>query len=96
MKYLKNYGLSDEEIDGLYENITEAEWDALAGVRTGVEEVIEYLKGKGVNNIKESLIDATYIFTYSLAEIKNLFDECQVEDIVKRINEDVSNYDLLF
>ena len=96
MRYLKEYGLSDEEIDRLYDNLSETEWNALAGARSRVEDIIEYLKEKGIKDIKEVLFEATYIFTYSLDELKDLFNNCPKENIVEKINEDIGNFDLLF
>ena len=96
MKYLTQYGLSDEEIDKLYEDINDDEWEALSGSRTRVEDILEYLKSIGITNIKEIILEAPHIFLCSLEEVKNGFDECEDSEIVSKINKDASNLSLVF
>ena len=96
MKYLEQYGLSEKEIDKIYEGLTYEEWLAISTYRTRIEGILEYFKSIGIDNIKNIFSEAPHIFLYSENEVKKLFNECNDSEIVSKINDDAMNIDLLF
>ena len=96
MKYLEKYGLSEEELNKIYDNLSDEEWEAISGSRSRVEGIIEYFKSLGIENIKQILLETPYIFLYSLEEVKKLFNDCSDNEIASKVNEDPNNLDILF
>ena len=62
-----------------------------------VEDIIEYLLSIGIerNTIKEIFMYQVGLFFKSKEEIKTSFDEYEIDSIVKSLNYDVNNIELI-
>ena len=95
MDYLKEYGLSDEDIKEVHESLSYEDWVQISSMKSVVREDIEYFLSLGITNIKDILMGAPYMFYHPAARIKRMVEECQNPDIVELLKEDPINFDLL-
>jgi len=97
MEFLKECGCNDLDIkeimDNNYPNIIEN----LVLNQERVLEIIDYLIGIGINisTIKEIFVYQVGLFFKEKSEIKNSFDEYEIDSIVKSLNYDVNNIELI-
>ncbi len=97
MNYLKEYGYSEEEIQEIlnynYPNII----TNLTLNQDEVQKIIDYLLGIGIEkeSIKELFMYQVGLFFKTIDEIKTSFDEYELDSIVKSLNYDVNNVELI-
>ena len=96
MDFLKQYGLNNEDIE---EIINRNDEDIIKNVilnQKNVKEVIDYLLEVGINNevIKELFAEQIGMFFRTREEIQDVFDEYEIDSIIKSLNYDVNTVDL--
>ena len=97
MNFLLNYNLTEEEINKI---VVANDKDVIKNVelaKKNVIEVLEYLKSIGVNDvsIKDLFIRQIGMFLRTKDEIESVFDEYEMESIIKSLNYDVNTVDLI-
>lgn len=95
MDYLKNYGFTKEDIKDIYDNLDEEDVHELIIHEDRIINILNYLKSIGITNLKEIIRCRTELFYISSSIIKRAFASCNEKNIIKLINEDVSNFDLI-
>ncbi len=95
MNYLKKYGLTDEDIDEIYDSLSDEDWYTINCMDTRVEKILKYFKSLGITNFKDMFIYKPNIFNQHVDEIENYINESNIPDIIEKLKEDVTNFDLL-
>ena len=97
MNFLLNYGLTNEDILEIKEMNDEAIINNIELNRDNVESVIRYLEEIGVQKevIKDLFIQQIGMFFRTKEEIQDVFDEYEIESIIKSLNYDVNTADLI-
>ena len=97
MDFLKQLGYTDQDIIDIknynYDYIVEN----IIINKENVESIIEYLLSIGIerNTIKEIFMYQVGLFFKAKEEIKASFDEYEIDSIVKSLNYDVNNIELI-
>ena len=97
MEYLKDLGFSEYDIDDIknsnYKNII----DNLELNSQSIIEIVNYLFSIGLEKItvKDIFREQVNLFFKTLEEIKTSFDEYEIDSIVKSLNFDVNNIELI-
>ena len=97
MKFLLEYGLSNEDIEEIVKNNQESIIKNIELNKDNVIKVVNYLKeiGVGINVIKELFIYQIGMFYRTKDEIQSVFDEYEIDSILKSMNYDVNTVDLI-
>lgn len=97
MEFLKSAGLLDSDIEEIMESNSKNVLDNLVLNQKNVLEIISYLKEIGieVSTIKEIFVYQVGLFFKTKSEIQTSFDEYELDSIVKSINYDVNNIELI-
>lgn len=95
MDYLKDFGFTKDDIKYLYDNLDEEDVHELIIHEDRITNILKYLKSIGINNLKDVIENRTELFYISSSTVKRAFNNSNVKNIVKLINEDVSNFDLI-
>ena len=97
MDFLLQYGLNDEEIE---EIVNRNDSDIIKNVvlnKKNVQDVMEYLLNIGIekNVIKDLFYEQIGMFFRTKEEISDVFDEYEMDSIIKSLNYDVNTVDLI-
>ena len=97
MRFLSEYGLSNEDINEIVSNNQESIIKNIELNKDNVIKVINYLKeiGVNINVIKEMFIYQIGMFFRTKEEIQGVFDEYEMDSILKSMNYDVNTIDLI-
>ena len=97
MNFLLNYGLDDRDIDEIIKNNDPSIIYNVTLNRKNVLEVLDYLKEIGVNDntFKDLFLHQIGMFFRTKNEIKSVFDEYEMDSIIKSLNYDVNTVDLI-
>ena len=97
MDYLKEFGFNDLEIQKIIESNSSNIIDNLVLNRINVSDIIDYLIGIGLerDTIKEIFMYQVGLLFKTKNEIKTSFDEYEIDSIVKSLNYDVNNIELI-
>lgn len=93
MNYIKNYGLTDEDIKEIEEYLSDEDINNYYVSELRVAEILDYLKSLGIKNIKDILMYKSNIFYESVNTIKKNIPNNKI--IIELINEDYQNLDRL-
>ena len=93
MSYIKNYGLTDEDIKEIEEYLSDEDINNYYVSELRVAEILDYLKSLGIKNIKDILMYKSNIFYESVNTIKKNIPNDKI--IIELINEDYQNLDRL-
>ena len=93
MDYFKKYGLTEEDIKELENYIDDDDINNYYVNELEIIDILDYLMEIGIKNIKDILKYKTNIFYEKLDNIKKSFENRK--DIVKLINEDITNFELI-
>lgn len=93
MDFLKNYGITDEDITIIKNNNYENVLDVIIYNKNNVCQVVEYLLSIGVdtNTLAQMLSDRLDLFIKSKDDLKARFDKFNVDNLVTIINDDIAN-----
>lgn len=97
MKFLLEYGLTNDDINDIVNNNQEGIIKNIELNKDNVIRVVNYLKeiGVGVNVIKEMFVYQIGMFFRTKEEIQSVFDEYEMDSILKSMNYDVNTVDLI-
>lgn len=93
MDYVKKYGLSDEDIKDIENNIDEDDKRNYIVNELRIEDILDYFKDIGIKNLKDILKYKSNIFYERLDTIKETMDKN--DNIVALVNEDVFNFNIV-
>ena len=93
MDYFKKYGLNEEDIKELENYIDDDDINNYYVNELEIIDILDYLNEIRIKNIKDILKYKTNIFYEKLDNIKKSFENRK--DIVKLINEDITNFELI-
>lgn len=97
MKFLLECGFNTEDIEEIIKNNQESIIRNVELNKDNVIKVVNYLKeiGVGMNIIKDLFIYQIGIFHRTKEEIQSVFDEYEMDSILKSMNYDVNTIDLI-
>ncbi len=97
MDFLLEYELTNEDIDLIKKENTETVLKNVEMNKKNVKKVIDYLLELGVTkeSIKELFVHQIGIFHRTKKELEQVFDEYEIDSIVKSLNYDVNTVDLI-
>lgn len=97
MDFLKQLGYTEQDINDIKVYNYDYTLDNIIINKEKVEDIIEYLLSIGIerNTIKEIFMYQVGLFFKSKEEIKTSFDEYEIDSIVKSLNYDVNNIELI-
>ena len=97
MEFLLNYGLDEKGIDEIIKSNDPSIIYNVTLNKKNVLEVLDYLKEIGVNDnaVKDLFLHQIGMFFRTKEEIKNVFDEYEMDSIIKSLNYDVNTVDLI-
>lgn len=97
MNFLLNYGFNDKDLDEIINSNDPSILYNVEMNKKNVLEVLDYLKEIGVNDnaLKDMFIYQIGMFFRTKEEIKNVFDEYEMDSIIKSLNYDVNTVDLI-
>ena len=94
MDFLIICGIKKDTVERILENPSNA-FDLEANKKECIK-IILYLKFIGITNIDDLILYKQHIFLKTKDKILNLFEKHNTKEMVKLINEDYNNIDLLF
>ena len=97
MDFLKQLGYTEQDINDIKDYNYDYTLDNIIINKEKVEDIIEYLLSIGIerNTIKEIFMYQVGLIFKSKEEIKTSFDEYEIDSIVKSLNYDVNNIELI-
>lgn len=97
MKFLLDYGYSEEDINQIINNNDSYIIKNIELNKDNVIKVVNYLKSIEVSDevIKDLFLYQIGMFFRTKEEIEGVFDEYEVESILKSLNYDVNTVDLI-
>ena len=97
MEYLKEIGFNDDDIKEVFENNYQHIIDNLIINKDNILEIARYLLEIGIQleTIKEIFMYQVGLFFKTKKEIQASFDEYEIDSIVKSLNYDVNNVELI-
>ena len=97
MDFLLNYGLNENDINEIINHNDEGIIKNVILNKDNVSDVIKYLRELGVNDvsIKDLFIHQIGMFFRTKEELKSVFDEYEIDSIIKSLNYDVNTVDLI-
>ena len=95
MEYLKKYNLTDEDINDIINSIDEMDINEISMKESKIEEILRYFVSIGITNLKDIIIYKTYLLYDDVEVIKDKINKCGNINIIRLINEDAVNFDLI-
>ena len=97
MEFLLKYDMTDEDIEEIKNHNDEAIIQNVILNHKRVCEVIDYLIEVGIEKsvIKELFLEQIGMFFRTKEEIRDVFDEYEMDSIIKSLNYDVNTVDLI-
>lgn len=97
MEFLLKYGLTDNDLKEIEETVDASILKNIVLNQKNVEEIIKYLKEIGIGEftIKDLFLRQIGLFHRTKSEIETVFDEYELESIIKSLNYDVNTVDLI-
>ena len=97
MEFLHKYDITDEDIKEITARNGEAIVKNIELNKDNVIEVVDYLLSVGVNKnvIKDLFVEQIGMFFRTKEEIADVFDEYEIDSIIKSLNYDVNTVDLI-
>lgn len=97
MEFLKEFSFTDLDIDEIIKYNYRHIIDNMVLNQENIKEIIDYLIGIGIEKdvIKEIFMYQVSLFFKTKEEIKMSFDEYELDSIVKSVNYDVNNIELI-
>lgn len=95
MEYLKIFNLTDEDIKDITNSIDEMDINEISMKEEKVIEILKYFISIGITNIKDIIIYKTYLLYDDIETIKEKFNKYSNINIIKLINEDAVNLELI-
>ena len=94
MEFLKDY-VSDDVIEDIISNNKDIVINDLVYNQDNVVMILNYLQELGIKNINDILVEKIDFFFRDIDEVNEHFNRYDKDVIVKLINEDISNLDMV-
>ena len=97
MEFLLDFGLTNEDIEDIKKRNDEGVLRNVELNKNNVIEILKYFKEIGVSDasIKDLFVLQIGMFHRTKEEIVSVFDEYELESIIKSLNYDVNTVDLI-
>lgn len=95
MKYLIDYNLTEKDIEDINNTLSEEEWIMLTTSTSRIEEILDYLQSLGITDFKELFINKTNVLYQNVDKIEKKINECNIPNIIEKLQENIHNFDLL-
>ncbi len=95
MNYLKQFNLSDDDLNEIYDSLSDEDWQFVSATKIQIEDLLEYLISIGITNIKDIFLYRPNVLYQYAEDMEQYIKDCKDKDIVSKINEDVENFELL-
>lgn len=95
MNYLKQFNLSDDDLDEIYDSLSDEDWQFVSATKIQIEDLLEYFISIGITNIKDIFLYRPNVLYQYAEDMEQYIKDCKDKDIVSKINEDVENFELL-
>ena len=97
MDFLLEYELTEEDIDLIKKENTKTILKNVEMNKKNVRKVVEYLLELGVTKetLKDLFVHQIGIFHRTKKELEQVFDEYEIDSIVKSLNYDVNTVDMI-
>ena len=97
MVFLKNFNFIDQDIEEIVKCNSNNVINNMILCKENVQDIISYLMEIGIEHqaIKEIFMHQVGFFFKTKEEIKSSFDEYELDSIVKSLNYDVNNIELI-
>ena len=83
MQYLKEFGLTEEELQEILDQLTDDDWVYITSSRTYVKKILSYLTSIGITNIKDILMYRPSVLYEKFSDIKKNLEESSISNIVQ-------------
>lgn len=90
MNYLENFNLTLDDINDIKRSIDDQDRLEFDYNEDKIKKIIKYFVSKKITNIKDIIINKTYIFYEDYDKIKSVLDKL-TKDQIDLINRDASN-----
>lgn len=95
MNYLKQFNLSDDDLNEIYDSLSDEDWQFVSATKIQIEDLLEYFISIGITNIKDIFLYRPNVLYQYAEDMEQYIKDCKDKDIVSKINEDVENFELL-
>lgn len=95
MEYLKKFNLTDEDLIEIKNSVDEMDLNEITMKEEKIETILKYFISIGITNIKDIIIYKTYLLYDDIDNIKDKINKYSNINIIKLINEDAINFDLI-
>lgn len=95
MKYLKEYNLSDEDLQEIYDSLSDENWYNITTYESRVCGLLDYFKSIGITNFKDIFLTKPHVFYKNAKEMRKYIEDANIPDLIDRINEDAINFELI-
>ena len=97
MDFLNNYNFTKEDIELIEKSNTETVLNNVKMNAKNIIDVIEYLTSLGItkDTLRDLFIYQIGIFHRTKGELEQVFDEYEIDSIVKSLNYDVNTIDMI-
>lgn len=92
MMYLKEFNLTDTDLDEIYNNLSNEDWVYITSRKYRIIDLLNVLKELGFNNFKDLLMYKTNILYQDIDELEN---KIKSSNLIAKLNEDINNFNLL-
>ncbi len=97
MDFLTKYNFTSEDLELINKSNTEIVLKNIMMNESNVSKVVEYLSTLGVTKetLRDLFVRQIGIFHRTKAELEQVFDEYEIDSIVKSLNYDVNTIDMI-
>ena len=97
MEFLIKYNFTKKDIETIEKSITETELRNVKMNANNIVQVVDYLTSLGItkDTMRDLFIYQIGIFHRTKGELEQVFDEYEIESIVKSLNYDVNTTDMV-
>ena len=97
MEFLLNYEFTEEDIEKIKNSNTKTLLNNIAMNTNNVTKVMEYLSSLGItkDTMRDLFIYQIGIFHRTKGELEQVFEEYEIDSIVKSLNYDVNTIDMI-
>ena len=85
MDYLKNYGLTDEDIMTINDTVSDEVYSDLTFFKGLVSNNIDFLRDFGVSNYAQVIVKYPEIFLRDLSSLKNVLEKFDRDDLIEKV-----------
>lgn len=95
MEYLKQFNLTDNDIDDICNTLDDMDINELVMHEDRIIDILNYFVRVGVNNLKEVILARPDLFYENVEYIKNVIENYGTDQAVTLLNGDIANIDLI-